>query len=97
MKNILHYLGDDDCITLLKKIKHVMDPEGRLIIVETVIRADNRPAFGKLFDLLMMTGTEGGKERTKIEFEILLKESGLRLQKVYSTVAPFSILEVVKA
>jgi ubiquinone/menaquinone biosynthesis C-methylase UbiE len=96
LKNILHAFGDQDCINLLKKIAEVMAPEGKIIILETLLKPDNKPAFGKLFDLLMMAGTQGGKERTREEFESLFEASGLRISRIIRTVAPFSIIETVK-
>ena len=96
MKNILHAYGDDDCVRLLTSLQQAMDRQGRLILLEAVVVPDNRPAFGKLFDLLMMTGTEGGKERTKEEFEMLFEASGLKIKRILRTVAPFSVIEAVK-
>jgi len=96
MKNILHAFNDEDCEQLLCKLREVLPPDGKLIIMETVISSDNKPALGKRLDLLMMAGTEGGKERTREEYEILLKKSGLKLNRLIRTVAPFSILEAVK-
>jgi hypothetical protein len=47
-------------------------------------------------DLLMMTGTPGGKERTKEEYSELLDQSGFRIRRIIRTVAPFSIIEALK-
>jgi len=97
MKNILHAFNDEDCEMILRKIHESMDPRGRLLIVETIIKPDNRPSLGKRLDLLMMVGTEGGKERTREEFEILLKNSGFRIKRLIRTIAPFSVIEAVRA
>jgi len=96
MKNILHVLSDDECMELLRKIYTGMAAEGKLIIFETVIKPDNNPSLGKRLDLLMMTGTEGGKERTREEFTALLGRSGFHLSKIIPTITPFSVLEAVK-
>jgi hypothetical protein len=64
--------------------------------MEAVIEADNQPAYGKMFDLQMLIGTDGGKERTRNEFESILNKSGFRIKRVIPTVSPFSILETVK-
>ena len=95
MKNILHVFDDSTCIRLLKKIREVIEYGGRLLIVDTVIRLDNKPSFGKILDLQMLVGTTGGKERTKGEFDILLQQSGFKLKRVVDTVSPFSIVEAV--
>lgn len=96
MKNILHVFSDEDCLRLLRKIHSVITPGGKLIILETVIKPDNKPAFGKLVDLLMMTGTSGGKERTLEEFSDLFDRSGFQLTKFIRTISPFSVIEAVK-
>jgi hypothetical protein len=96
MKNILHAFDDTTCIKLLKNIRSSMNDRVRLLIIETVISENNKPEFGKLFDLQMLLGTEGGKERTRKEFQYIIKESGFRLKKVIPTVSPFSIVEAVK-
>jgi hypothetical protein len=96
MKNILHAFSDEDCLTLLKKINSVIAPGGKLIILETLPAPDNKPSFGKLVDLMMMTGTNGGKERTAGEFSELLNRSGFRLKRIIRTIAPVSVLEAVK-
>jgi ubiquinone/menaquinone biosynthesis C-methylase UbiE len=96
LKNILHVFSDEDCLNLLGKIHSVMAQNGKLIILETVIEPDNKPSFGKLVDLLMMTGTEGGKERTYEEFSDLFNRSGFQVSKLIRTIAPLSVLEAVK-
>ncbi|MCD4684232.1 MAG: hypothetical protein K8R86_13185, partial [Bacteroidales bacterium] len=92
MKNILHAFDDDTSIKLLKSIHHAMVKNGRLLIMETVIGEDNKPAFGKMFDLQMLIGTDGGIERTQKEFEYILERAGFEFSRVIHTVSPFSIV-----
>jgi len=96
MKNILHDWNDDDCIRILANIHQSMPADGTLLLIEAVIGEDNKPSFGKLVDLLMLVGSTGGKERTRMEYNSLLWQSGFRLRRVVATVAPFSIIEAVK-
>jgi hypothetical protein len=96
MKNILHTFDDEKCIQVLKNVGKSIVADGKLLILEAVVRPDNAPALGKLLDLLMMTGTEGGKERTREEFAGLLDHSGFKVRRVIRTVAPFSVIEAVK-
>jgi hypothetical protein len=96
MKNILHAFSEEDCVKLLRKIHAVMPSDGKLIILETITAPDNKPSFGKLIDLMMMAGTDGGKERTSGEFSEMLTRSGFKLEKIIRTIAPFSVLEAVK-
>jgi hypothetical protein len=96
MKNILHAFDDKLCINLLENVNKAMEAGKKLLIMEAVIEADNQPAYGKMFDLQMLIGTDGGKERTRNEFESILNKSGFRIKRVIPTVSPFSILETVK-
>jgi hypothetical protein len=43
----------------------------------------------------MMVFMEAGKERTRKEFESLLDNAGLRIQRIIPTIAPISVIEVV--
>jgi len=96
MKNILHAFDDETSIDILKSIHDAAIENGKILIVEAVIGEDNKPAFGKIFDLQMMIGTDGGKERTQKEFEFLLKKAGFKFKRVIHTVSPFSIVEAIK-
>ncbi|MEZ5195751.1 MAG: methyltransferase [Bacteroidales bacterium] len=97
MKNIIHAFDDPTCINLLNKVREAMMPDSRLLILDAVIRMDNKPSFGKIFDLQMLLGTKGGKERTENEFDVLLQQSGFQLKRIVDTVSPFSIVEAVVA
>jgi len=96
LKSIIHAFDDDQCVALLKNIYHAMTDPGKLLIVEVVISEDNAPSFGKIFDLQMLIGAPGGKERTRSEFEDILGRSGFKLKRVIRTVSHFSIIEAVK-
>lgn len=95
MKNIIHAFDDITCIRLLNNVRKTMNQGSRLLIMETVIENNNMPSFGKIFDLQMLLGTRGGKERTDREFEDILIESGFRLKRIINTVSPFSIIEAL--
>jgi len=97
MKNILHDWNDEDCLCILEKIHQSMPANGTLLLIEAVIGEDNKPSFGKLMDLLMLVGSTDGRERTRNEYKNLLQKSGFRFRRVIATVAPFSIIEAVKA
>jgi hypothetical protein len=96
MKNILHAFDDETCSRILENISNVMHKGEKLLIMEAVIDANNKPAYGKLIDLQMLIGTDGGRERTQKEFESLLNQTGFKLIRVKTTVSPFSVLEAIK-
>ena len=96
LKNIVHNWSDDDCLKILKMVRDVLPDHGKIILVEMVIEEDNRPSFGKLIDVQMMVVMRDGRERTRKEFNKLLQNAGLKLNRVIPTIAPFSLIEAVK-
>lgn len=97
LKNILHDWSDEKCCVILSNIRNIMPDNSKILVIESVIVDDNKPAFGKFIDLEMLIGTTGGKERTKDEFEKLFLSVGLKLFQVIDNATPFSFIEVVKA
>lgn len=93
LKHILHNWSDSACITILSNIRKVLPVNGRILIIEMIVRPGNTSSDAKMIDIQMLTSMPGGKERTKEEFISLLQNSGLTLFRHYSTIAPFSILE----
>ncbi len=96
LKNILHDWDDDTSKTILQNIHKAMPNDSKILLIETIIKSDNRPSFGKFVDLQMMIGTIGGKERTLKEFDKLLNDSGFKLHKVIENATPFSFIEAIK-
>lgn len=95
MKSIIHLLSDEECVILLEKIKKILPEKGKILIIEPIIENNNRYSFAKLFDIQMMIGLNGGKERTEQEYSAIVKNAGLKLKKVVKTAGPFSVIEVV--
>ncbi|MCK5169430.1 MAG: methyltransferase domain-containing protein [Bacteroidales bacterium] len=96
LKSIIHNLSDEQCIKLLKDIKTILPENGKILIFEPIIENNNRYSFAKLYDIQMLVGRSGGKERTRKEFEEIIQQSGLKLNRIIQTAAPFSIIEVKK-
>jgi len=96
MKYILHDWDDEECLRILRNCRAVMAPESRVLVVDHVIPAGNAVNWGKLLDINMMAIT-GGQERTRAQFEALLRRAGLRLNRVVATACPLSIVEATAA
>jgi hypothetical protein len=94
MKFIMHDWDDETCLRILANCREAMAPGGRVLVVDHVVPPGNGPHRGKLMDINMMVLT-GGLERTREEFRELFARAGLRLQRVYPTDCPLSILEAV--
>lgn len=96
MKWIIHDWDDQKSNTILRNIRNQMAPNGRLILVDSVVPETNEPHFSKFIDLNMLVMT-GGKERTEKEFQELLAAAGFRLLRVIPTALPTSIIEAEPA
>ncbi len=94
LKHIIHDWDDERALSILQNIRKVIQPSGRLLIVEVVIAPGNEPSFGKLLDLEMLV-IPGGRERTSAEFRDLLAGAGFRLAEIHETAAHTSIIEGV--
>jgi precorrin-6B methylase 2 len=96
LKNILHDWGNENCVIILKNICKAMPSGSKLLITDTIIKNDNNYSYGKMLDILMLLGTQDGRERTLDEFRIVLNKSGFVINKVIPTVSPFSLIECVR-
>jgi len=92
LKNVLHDWNDQEAARILGNCFRAMAPHSKLVILESVIPAGNRPSSGKIIDLTMLVAT-GGRERTKQEFADLLERAGFNMRKVRRTPFPNSIIE----
>jgi hypothetical protein len=96
MKWILHDWDDEQSTRILKNIRRAVADDGRLLVIEAVIPANDEPHFGKFIDLNMLVMT-GGRERTEEEFRALLAAADFRLTRVVPTPSPVSVIEAVPA
>lgn len=95
MANVVHDWDDERSIKLLRNCRQVMQPNGKVLLVEMVISPRNEPHLSKLLDIEMLVMTDGGKERSENEYQALYKAAGLQLTRVIPTESPWSVLEGV--
>lgn len=96
LSHIIHDWNEDQCLTILGHCRRAMRPDGRVLIVETVLPEGNTPHQGKLQDMVMLV-IPGGQERTEPEYDALLGKAGFRLNRVVPTTSVVSIVEAVRA
>lgn len=84
LSRILHDWDDDKATTILRGCRKSIEPGGRLIILDEVVREDNSPQGAKILDLTMLV-ILGGRERTLREWESLFAASGFALKANLST------------
>jgi hypothetical protein len=94
--HIIHDWSHEQCLTILKNVRRVMPPNGKLLLVEMVLPHGNEFHPGKMLDMIMLVGP-GGQERTEEEYRELYEEAGFRLTRVVPTKSPVSVVEGVPA
>ncbi|MBA2558655.1 MAG: O-methyltransferase [Propionibacteriales bacterium] len=94
IKSVLHDWDDEQCLQILRNVLVALDgkPDGRVIIVESIVPELNEWDFSKLMDIEMMVNV-GGRERTRTEWAALLERSGFQLTDVIPSVPPNWIIE----
>lgn len=96
LSHIIHDWDEAQCLMILGHCRKAIRPEGRLLIVETVLPAGDTPHQGKIQDMVMLV-FPGGQERTEAEFATLLGKAGFRLIRVVPTASIVSVVEAVPA
>ncbi len=96
LSHIIHDWNEDQCLTILGHCRNVITPDGRLLIVETVLPTGDTPHQGKVQDMVMLV-IPGGQERTEAEYASLLSKAGFRLSRVVPTESVVSVVEALPA
>ncbi len=76
LKQIVHDWDDERATRLLPNCHRALAPGGKLLLVEMVVPADNRPSPAQAMDLNMLV-LLSGRERTEEEYRRLLQDGGL--------------------
>ena len=96
LSHIIHDWTEEQCLTILGHCRRAIGPDGRVLIVETVLPPDGTPHPGKMQDLVMLM-FPGGRERTEAEYAELLAKGDLRLNRVIATASIASVVEALPA
>lgn len=94
LSHVIHDWEESRALAILRNCRDAMGPDGRLLLVETVIPSGGEPHPGKMLDVMMLSLT-GGMERTEAEYAELLDRAGLRLTRVVPTRSAVSVIEAV--
>ncbi|KAJ8439687.1 hypothetical protein Cgig2_010184 [Carnegiea gigantea] len=102
LKSILHDWSDDQCIQILQRCKEAIpssDQGGKVIIIDIVVdenSARNEHSNAQiLFDMEMMSLTNGGKERSEEEWKKIFVNAGFGCDyKVLDVLGPRSVIEI---
>lgn len=67
LKNVIYDWDDDRNVTILGNCQRALAPDGRVLVVETVVSPDDNPSFAGLLDLNMLV-ISGGQQRGEAEY-----------------------------
>ncbi len=94
LKNIVHGLDGAALATTMAAVRAAMKPDAKLLLVEHVVPPSG--PYMAFLDLQMLLST-GGRERTREEFEEMLRAHGFRLDALIETAAPMSLIIASRA
>lgn len=92
LKWVIHDWNDKDAIKILQSCRRAIPSDGKLLLIEHVLKPTNEPDPGRLLDVGIIALAKG-RERTEQEFREILRAAGFSLQRVLSTAGLLSILE----
>ncbi|WP_198370162.1 methyltransferase [Roseomonas rosulenta] len=91
MKSVLHDWDNAAAARILRSCRRAMPPGASLLAIERLVGPPNEDPSGKFFDLNMLV-QYGAQERTREEFQALLRIGGFDLIDVVTTRSALSII-----
>ncbi|MBC7290004.1 MAG: hypothetical protein H5T83_01535 [Actinotalea sp.] len=93
LMNIVHDWDDDEAAAILRAVAAAGRPQrATVLLLEAVLPEGPDGHWAKTLDVMMLALT-GGRERTRPQYDALLREAGLILRRVTSTDTAFSVIE----
>jgi hypothetical protein len=92
LSHVIHDWNHEQCMTILGNCKRVMNPGGKVLMVEMVLPEGDAPHPGKMLDMVMLA-VPGGEERTASQYGKLLDDAGFKMTRVVPTASLVSIVE----
>jgi O-methyltransferase domain/Dimerisation domain len=96
LKAIIHDWEDTESVTILRRVREAIEPEGRVFLLESRLGGPNELPAAKLSDLNMLVNP-GGRERTMDEYAALFEQAGFRLVGEKATPGGHSVIEAAPA
>lgn len=96
MRAVIHNWDDEKSVTILSNVAEVLPENGKVLVVDWVIRDDDPKSFNKWWDMMnLMFG--GGAERTPAEHAALFEKAGLKFTRCIPVHLDNCVVEAVKA
>ncbi|KAK7550380.1 O-methyltransferase-domain-containing protein [Phyllosticta citricarpa] len=80
LRRIMHDWNNADCVKILSRIKAVMSPESRIVVMDQALQNPPHP-IGTTSDMIMVCC--GCKEWSVQEWHVLMKKADLQLVKIW--------------
>src|SRR5436309_368967 len=96
LQGVLHILGDDDAVAVLRSCRRAVGAGGAVLVLERELGAPNEKPEAKFADLNMLV-RRGGKERTLEEYGALFATAGFRLRGMTPSRSGIDIIEAATA
>jgi hypothetical protein len=94
LSRVIHDWHDQEAIAILRVVRGAIAPEGKLILLETMLRPAPRSLYPALSDLNMML-RPGGCERTEEEYRTIYRAAGFELTRTVETISPTGATVIV--
>jgi len=94
MQHIIHDWADEPALKILGNVRRALEnrPEGRLLLVDSVVAEDSAPDPAKWLDLEMLL-MPGGRERTAAEWLALLGKANFEISRIIPIGMGKSVIE----
>jgi O-methyltransferase domain len=96
LMEVIHDWGDEDSVAILKAIRAAARPGAKLLLIEQIVPEDPGPHWTKMLDIHMMAFF-AARQRTKLEYQALLRRAEFQHEREIETPADISILEATAA
>ncbi|KAF2874397.1 putative O-methyltransferase [Massariosphaeria phaeospora] len=84
MRSVLHDWPDEQCRTILGRLKDVMEPGYSRILIDDCVVADEQAAWQHMSLDLFMMALAASQERTEREWYRLIESCGLKIAAIYN-------------
>ncbi len=95
LKDIVHDWDDASSIKILETVAAAMPAGAKLLMIETLIDADDTDPIATSVDVQMHAVCDGGKQRSAAELQALAGAAGLRAGQVHLTGGP-ALVEAIR-
>jgi hypothetical protein len=96
LKHVLHDWSEENGVRILKNIFRAAKPGSKLLLVEFILNESDEPQFAKVCDLEMLVNSPDGRERTRVEWQNLLKAGGFQITSTIPTNSGVYVIEAVR-